>query len=83
MTPDQVAVKLRQIADKIDSSTQPSLALVAADIRVVLNQVIDGGTPARQVSPAARRMAPSRQPEVDVSNPRAYQDARNRVASTK
>jgi hypothetical protein len=84
MSPSEVAVRLRQIADKIDASQSPSVAKVAADVRLVLSQILDGGVPARQATgPAGRRMAPSRQPAVDVTDDRAYRDARARVASTK
>jgi len=84
MTPGEAAARLRIIADKIDASTQPSLSLVAADIRVVLNQIVDAGAPARQAAvPGARRVSPAQQPPVDVTDQRAFQEARSRVASTR
>jgi hypothetical protein len=84
MTPGEAATRLRAIADKIDASSQPSLAKVAADIRIVLNQIVDAGAPARQLaSPGNRRISPARRPEVDVSDTRAFQEASSRVASTR
>ena len=84
MTPTEAAARLRIIADKIDASKQPSMTKVAAEIRIVLNQVIDAGAPARQATgPAGRRMTPSRSSAVDVSDPVAFQQASSRVASTK
>ena len=84
MTPGEVAARLRQIADKIDASSKPSLSLVASDIRTILSQVVDAGVPARQATgPAGRRMSPSRQPPVDVTDDRQYRAARGRVASKR
>jgi hypothetical protein len=84
MTPAEAAARLRAIADKIDASSQPSLAKVATDVRTVLNQIIDAGAPARQATgPAGRRLSPARSGAVDVSDSEAFFTARSRVASTK
>jgi hypothetical protein len=84
MTPDQVADKLNFIADKIRASTNPSLSQVASDLRMVLAHVIDAGAPARQGNgPGGRRVTPSQSAPVDVSDPKAYQEASKRVASKK
>ncbi len=84
MNPSEAAARLRLIADKIDSSAQPRLSLVASDIRTVLNQILDAGAPARQAAgPANRRLSPARQPAVDVTDDAAFQTASKRVASSR
>ncbi len=83
MTPVQVAARLRQIADRLDASTKPSIELFSADLRTVLAMVQDAGAPARAPGPQGRRMTPSRNSAVDVSNDARFQQERQRVASQK
>ncbi len=83
MTPDQIASRLRQIADKLDASSKPSIELVSSDLRSVLAAVQDAGAPARAGGPMGRRMTPSHNRPVDVSNDTAFQSEKQRVASTR
>jgi hypothetical protein len=42
MTPQQVSISLRQIADKLDASKEPSRSLVAADLNSILTRLAAG-----------------------------------------
>lgn len=84
MLPEQVSARLRQIADRIDRSDQPSLAQVAGDIRTLLTMVTDTALPGREGSPVGgRRVSPAMNESVNVADDQQFRSAIKRTASTK